>query len=136
MGEKRPVNTATLWRNALERLDTTPIDAVTQNWLQDAHLIKPPLVSPDESGALMLILQVPNEQACDVIQTRWHAVLENLLKDVHGKVVALEINYTPDPPLNTLEESVAFPQGRETYERSTAAGYHNSSYYDIAPILF
>ena len=126
------MNTATIWRDALERLDSTPIDAITQNWLQNAHLVKSSLPSPDGSGALMFMLQVPNEQACDVMQTHWHPVLENLLKDVLGKAVSLEINYTPDPPLNTPEESVAFPS-RETYERSTAAGYHNSSYYNIAP---
>src|SRR5215472_13682859 len=107
-GRKRPVNTATLWRNALERLDTTPIDAVTQNWLQNAHLVKSPLISPDDGGAQMLVLQVPNEQACDVMQMRWHPILENLLKDVLGEAVSLEINYTPDPPLDPPEESVAF----------------------------
>jgi chromosomal replication initiator protein len=136
MGEKRPVNTATLWRNALARLDTTPIDAVTRNWLQDAHLIKSPLATlngPGEGGAMILMLQVPNEQAREVMQARWHPVLEDLLKDVLGQAVSLEINYTPDPPLNTQAESEPFRQGRETYERSTAAGYHNSSYYDIAP---
>lgn len=133
MGEKRPVNTATLWRNALERLDNTPIDAVTQKWLQIAHLVKSPLASPDDSGALILILQVPNEQARNIVQTHWHPVLENLLKDVLGKPIALEISYSPDPPLNTHEDSVPFPQGRETYELSTTPGYHSSSYYDIAP---
>ena len=126
------MNTATIWRTALARLGTTSIDPVAQNWLQDAHLIKSPLVAtsgPDESGVQLLILQVPNQQACDVLQARWHPVLEDLLKDVLGQAVSLEINYTPDPPLDVTEGAEPFM----ARERATAAGYHNSSYYDIAP---
>jgi chromosomal replication initiator protein len=137
MGEKRPVNTATLWRNALARLDTTSIDVVTKNWLQDAHLVRSPLAirnGPDDTGTQVLILQVPNEQACNILQTRWQLVLENLLQDVLGQPVSLEIHFTPDPTLHTPEGMEAFSHGgRETYERSTLSGYHNSSYYDIAP---
>jgi chromosomal replication initiator protein len=135
-GSKKLVNTATIWRNALVRLDTTPIDAVTKNWLQDAHLINSPLANADgmdESGALMFTLQISNEQASNVINTHWHPVLENLLKDVLGQPVSLEIHYTPDPPLNTQAIAEQFPQERETYGRTTAAGYHNSSYYDVSP---
>ena len=134
------MNTATLWRNALARLDTTPIDAVTKNWLQDAHLTTSPLANTngmDDSGALMFTLQFSNEQVCNVMQTRWHLVLENLLKDVLGQPVTLEIHYMPEPPINAPGESEHFSQhvsqGRETHERSPAVGFHNSSYYDIAP---
>ena len=136
MGENRPVNTANLWRTALARLETTPIDAVTKNWLQEAHLIDSSQATRNglnKSGARMLILQVTNEQARDVMQARWHPVLENLLQDVLKQPVSLEINYAPDPALNTQAEAEPFSHGRETHERSTAAGYHNSSYYDIAP---
>jgi chromosomal replication initiator protein len=136
MGEKRPVNTATLWRNTLTRLDTTPIDAVTKNWLLNAHLVDSPLATrngPNGSAPQVLVLQVPTEQAYNIIQTRWQLVLENLLQDVQGIPVSLEIQYTPDPLLHTQEELEPFHHGRETYERSTMSGYHNSSYYDIAP---
>jgi chromosomal replication initiator protein len=136
MGEKRSVNTATLWRNALARLDTTPIDTVTKNWLQNAHLVSVPLATsngPDDRGTAVLMLQVPTEQACNVLQARWQLVLENLLQDVQGQPVSLEIHYIPDPPLSTQEEIEPFPHGRETYEPPTTTGYHSSSYYDIAP---
>jgi chromosomal replication initiator protein len=130
------VNTATIWRNALARLDTTQIDAVTKNWLQDAHLINSPLANikgQDESGVEMLTLQVPSERAYNHMQTHWHSVLEILLKDILGKPVSLEINYTPDQFAHKEGEPEQFPRDRESHERSPVVGYHSSSYYDIAP---
>ena len=64
------MNTATLWRNALARLDTTPIDAVTQELVtRCSPYVNSPLANTngmDENGALMLMLQFSNEQVCNV----------------------------------------------------------------------
>jgi chromosomal replication initiator protein len=93
------VNTATIWRTTLERLATTPIDAASKAWLQEARLssfshtnadsINTPLDSQEEGAHFLL--QVPNGLARDVINTRWRHSLEAILKDVTGLPILLSV---------------------------------------------
>src|ERR1700674_5669435 len=94
------VNTATIWRTTLERIEKTQIDAVSKAWLQDAHLASYPHTNTDdieelpdgEEQALHLMLQVPNHLARDVIKNRWQHSLEELLGDVIGQSVTLSVS--------------------------------------------
>ncbi|BCL82682.1 chromosomal replication initiator protein DnaA [Ktedonobacteria bacterium brp13] len=88
------MNTATIWRTTLAQLDITPLDALTRTWLQEALLIE--LTTGDATDrqarqTLAFALQVPNDLAFDVITTRWHGVLEDLLSQVIGQPVSLDI---------------------------------------------
>jgi chromosomal replication initiator protein len=102
-----PVNTATIWRTTLERIEKTQIDAVSKAWLQDAHLSSYPHANTDnledlpdgEEPALHLMLQVPSHLARDVIKNRWQGSLEELLGDVIGQSVTLFVS-------NASEDSV------------------------------
>jgi len=92
--ENNTVNTATIWRTTLAQLDITPLDALTRTWLQEALLIE--LTTGDATDrqarqTLAFALQVPNDLAFDVITTRWHGVLEDLLSQVIGQPVSLDI---------------------------------------------
>jgi len=44
-------NTAAIWRDTLERLKTTPIDAVSKAWLQSAYLTSTPDIGADDIDA-------------------------------------------------------------------------------------
>ncbi len=90
------MNTATIWRNALEQLDSTAIDAVTKTWLQDAHLSQARSTGeePDElEPGLALTLQMPNDLARNVVNSRWRSTLEELLTHVTGQPVTLLAEY-------------------------------------------
>ncbi len=101
------MNTATIWHTTLEQLEHTPVDAVSKTWLQDAQLVNDS--APGNANAeaalhtadqgIYLILQVPNELARDVINTRWRRVLEDILKDVMGQPVKLSVSNAQDEPL-------------------------------------
>src|SRR4051794_33844075 len=95
------VNTATIWRTTLERLELehTQIDAVSKAWLQDAHLLTIPHVAADAIDApldaqeqgVYFTLQVPNNLARDVITTRWRRSIEEILKELTGQAVTLSV---------------------------------------------
>jgi chromosomal replication initiator protein len=131
------VNTANIWRNALARLDTTPIDPVAKNWLQNAHLVDASLAVANDAhngDVRLLTLQVPNEQARDIVNIRWQSVLEKLLTDLSGEPIRLDIQYMPELATQSTMGHDDFTQGREvSYERTTSAGYMTSSYYQISP---
>jgi chromosomal replication initiator protein len=105
------VNTATIWRTTLEQLEDTPIDALTKSWLQQAHLIEAaPAVTNHiaahngQDQGLFFILEVMNDLACDVISTRWHPLLEDILRDITHQPVLLNI-----APASTTDESKLLP---------------------------
>ncbi len=51
MSAANPTNTAAIWRDTLERLKTTPIDAVSKAWLQSAYLTSAPDIGADDIDA-------------------------------------------------------------------------------------
>lgn len=71
------MNTTTIWHDTLERLEKTPIDAASKAWLQDAQLSTMQNATTDDIDAdsqepgAYFVLQVPNDLARDVINTRW-----------------------------------------------------------------
>jgi chromosomal replication initiator protein len=134
---KDVVNTANIWRNALARLDTTPIDPVAKNWLQNAHLVDASLAVANDAHhgeVRLLTLQVPNAQARDIVNIRWQSVLEKLLTDLLGEPIRLDIQYTPELVVQGTIGCDEFTQERDvSYERTTAAGHTTSSYYQISP---
>ncbi len=95
------MNTATIWRTTLERLELehTQIDAVSKAWLQDAHLLTIPHVAADAIDAplnaqeqgVYFTLQVPNDLARDVIATRWRRSIEEILRELTGQTVTLSV---------------------------------------------
>ncbi len=116
------MNTATIWRTTLEQLEHTPVDAVSKTWLQDAQLVNDSAPGNTDAEAALhttdqgiyLILQVPNELARDVINTRWRRVLEDILKDVTGQPVKLSVSNAQDePPIAqepAIDDTTAQPQ--------------------------
>nr|BBH89495.1 chromosomal replication initiator protein DnaA [Thermosporothrix sp. COM3] len=89
------MNTATIWRTTLERLEHASLDATSKVWLQEAHLTN---VSDGESpgNSLYLELQVPHEIAKDVINTRWRPTIEEALQEVTGLPVTLTVRLPAD----------------------------------------
>lgn len=145
------MNTATIWRLTLAQLDTTPIDALTKTWLQDAHLVEIPWDALSEASlesseqGLAFILQVPNDLASDVITTRWQRLLEDILKTVAGQPVMLKVrhlNHTAEPapepmmPRSEREPREGSPSPRAAHAMRTPPppqAQTNNSYYDVIP---
>ena len=98
------MNTATIWRTILERLEKTPIDTVSKTWLQDAHFSSIFPVDTDnintslnpENRGMSFQLQVPNDLARDVINTRWRHSIEDILTDITSQPVTLSVTNAPD----------------------------------------
>ncbi|MEO8971959.1 MAG: chromosomal replication initiator protein DnaA [Ktedonobacteraceae bacterium] len=157
MSATNPTNTAAIWRDTLERLKTTPIDAVSKAWLQSAYLTSTPDIGADDidastlndngeigetEQAMYFTLQVPGSLARDIISTRWRRSIEDILMDVTGQQVAITVTDTSDgadtgddgyPGYNGFSE----PDGRN---RKAAFQYNppaaeehevNYAYYDI-----
>ncbi|GCE04325.1 chromosomal replication initiator protein DnaA [Dictyobacter aurantiacus] len=143
------MNTATIWRTTLAQLDTTPIDELTKTWLQDAHLVELSAetlhdIAPDaaEQGLLAFTLQVPNDLAGEIIETRWQNLLEDVLKDVLGQPALLIVRPPTQaepvaetmPPMHEREQE---PQQapRPGHQARSPHTNHNTSnaYYDTAP---
>ncbi len=133
------MNTATIWRTTLERLDQTPVDATSKAWLQDAHLSTLPNAVADdiedvsqEPGAYFM-LQVPNDLARDVINTRWRRSIEDILMDVTGlPSTIMTVSITNHDEDGQAEQD----HDRETFNFNTSsANYRNSNYayYDAKP---
>ena len=76
-----------LWHTTLERLASTPVDAVAKTWLQESRLSHTPHVEVDDidaplttsAPALHFMLEVPSDQARDMIHSRWRRSLETIL---------------------------------------------------------
>ena len=127
------MNTATIWRTTLERLDYTPIDGVSRTWLQDAFLSDGPPIATDDIDASLnepdsgvyFTLQVPGDLARDVINTRWKRLLEDILKELMGQSVTLSITNIPD---EASAEEASSPIGKESAFNHTAAStdYQNN----------
>ncbi|HEU5229222.1 MAG TPA: chromosomal replication initiator protein DnaA [Ktedonobacteraceae bacterium] len=134
------MNTATIWRTTLERLDQTSVDTVIKAWLQDAHLSSLPHASTDDIDAplnaqdqgLYFMLQVPNDLARDVISTRWRHIIEEALADVTGQPVMISVANASDEPPAEQE----LPSDKEAFNHSPSSAntyQQNYTFYDIAP---
>jgi chromosomal replication initiator protein len=136
------VNTTTIWRTALERLEHTSIDAVSKTWLQEAHLATLPHIGSDDMDAptivgqeqeVYLTLQLPNDQAYNVINTRWRRPIEEILADLTGQSVLLSVTHKPAEDVPD-----ALPtNGREALERASFSSTPKNtySYYDVQPAM-
>jgi chromosomal replication initiator protein len=98
------VNVATIWRAALERLETAPMDAVCKAWLLSANLTNASYGGLDDYDTdaltddewLYFTLQVPSTLARDVINTRWRRSIEDILAEVTGQQVAIIVTHEED----------------------------------------
>lgn len=136
------MNTATIWRVARERLSQTPLDAMSQAWLQEAQLVRTPSASVDDIDASLneqaeyFTLHVPGDLARDVLHTRWQHVLEDLLTETTGKPVMLTIthrayNVAADGGLEHVSST-----GREPLQRVTSlSGNQQNNHMTYEPGL-
>lgn len=143
-------STATVWHTVLERLERTTIDSVSKAWLQEANLIYMSQLDTDDSDApldeqeqiLYYTLQMANDLASDVINTRWLRSLENILMDVTGLPVMLAVRHSNAPvgvvsseqqrlapPPSSNAEHEAF-QHRATPPSPSAAPRNDFSYHE------
>ena len=142
-------NAAAIWRDTLERLKTTPMDAVSKAWLQSAYLTSTPGLGADdidadalsdEEQSLYFTLQVPGSLARDIIGTRWRRSIEDVLTDVTGQQVAITVTESPDgsdsDALDELDDGYIEQEasnGKTIYERGPALTEEreiNYAYYD------
>lgn len=133
------MNTATIWRTALERLELSPIDEDTRAWLRDAHLddMSPPDSDNDEfdhqdQQAHYLLLHVPNELAQEVIENHWRSTIEDALVEIIQQPVMLSIlPARQEIPLPA--EAISVPE--TTYNQLSPtpadASTDNYAYYDL-----
>ncbi len=133
------MNTATIWHDTLERLEQTPVDAASKAWLQEAHLSSMQNATTDDIDAdsqepgAYFVLQVPNDLARDVINTRWRRSLEDILMDVTGQhVTIMTVTVAQHDEAHTDEQEFrtdAFENNAlpVDYEQS------NYAYYDAKP---
>lgn len=133
------VNTTTIWHDTLERLEKTPIDAASKAWLQDAQLSTMQNATTDDIDAdsqepgAYFVLQVPNDLARDVINTRWRRSLEDILMDVTGQhVTIMTVTVAQQEEARQHEQEFktdAFENSPpvQNYEQS------NYAYYDAKP---
>ncbi len=121
-------NTATIWRTTLERLEIAPVppDSVCKEWLREAHLLKAPYIGADDIDAaasgqeqlMYFTLQVSNDFARDVINTRWRPMLEDILSDVTGQPVSIMVTHSMEMEDSFDEEE---SEGQEIYIRGYAS---------------
>ncbi len=124
-----------LWHTTLERLASTPVDAVAKTWLQESQLSSTPHVEVDdidapltaEDPSLHFTLEVPSEQARDVIHARWRRSLETILTDMTGQPTTISITHN-----GTREEQGERDSAREAFRHIPAASRQssNAAYYD------
>jgi chromosomal replication initiator protein len=121
------VNTATIWRTALERLETSSIDPLTKTWLQDAHLSGDIAISQSKQD-IHLTLQVSNARACDMVNTHWHYLLEEVLKDVTGRQVMLTVAHPTSgiPAELTTSNGNREPLGHSANTMSPSLGQNHA----------
>src|SRR5579875_1490286 len=134
-----PVNTATIWRTTLERLEQAPVDAVSKAWLQDSHLssvARETVLNGDAApGAreqtLSFTLQVPNSLARDVVNTRWRRSIEDILEDVVGQPVALSVIENADEAEDAVVEAPEEDVFANEEVPETDYAQDSYTYYDI-----
>lgn len=136
------MNTATIWRTTLERLEHTQIDADSKAWLQDALLLNIPYVAADDSDAplaaqeqgVYFMLQVSSDLARNVIMARWRHSIEDILKEVTGQAVTLSVT---DEATEGSTSIAATPPSQEprSHTASQATGFtpDNYAHYNITP---
>jgi chromosomal replication initiator protein len=126
------VNTATIWRTALERLEHTTIDAVSKAWLQEAQLASIPRIdmgdidtsTAGQTQEVYFTLQVPNDLAYDVINTRWRRSIEEILADLTGQPVLLSVTHHSEEDIpDTL-----FMDSREPSEYTSFSSIPQNTY--------
>ncbi len=133
------MNTVTIWRTALERLELTSIDATSKIWLQEAHLTSTSGTDADDIDAtsvgqqqgVYFTLQVPNNLAYDIINTRWRLPIEEILADLTGQAVTLSVthNSEEDTP-DTLIRHDRAPSERASFTQQPKNTY---AYSDMQP---
>ena len=133
------MNTATIWRDTLERLEQTSVDATSRAWLQDAHLSTMQNATTDDIDAdsqepgAYFVLQVPNDLARDVINTRWRRSLEDILMDVTGQhVTIMTVTVAQQDAAGHDEQELI----TDDFENNTASAEYqqsNYAYYDAKP---
>ena len=109
------VNVASIWQTTLERLDTYPVDAVCNAWLRASSLTEDPFAGEDEflstipatGEGMHFLLNVPNDLARDMLNTRWRSTIENILVDVTEQPVSLSIISKAKEPTPMHETSNA-----------------------------
>ncbi len=133
------MNTATIWHDTLERLEQTPVDAASKAWLQEAHLSSMQNATTDDIDAdsqepgAYFVLQVPNDLARDVINTRWRRSLEDILMDVTGQhVTIMTVTVAQHDEARSNEQEFR----TDAFENNgSSADYEQSNYayYDAKP---
>ena len=126
------MNTATIWRTALERLGMLPsIDALTKAWLQEAHL-SGNVTTLQSKQDIHLTLQVPNARVCETIKTHWLYLLEEGRKEVIGQQVKLTVAHTTSdiPAEPTTSNGNREPPGRGANTLSSSPGHNHTPYND------
>ncbi len=133
------MNTATIWQDTLERLEQTPVDAASKAWLQEAHLSSMQNATTDDIDAdsqepgAYFVLQVPNDLARDVINTRWRRSLEDILMDVTGQhVTIMTVTVAQHDEVHTDEQEF----GTDSFEHNPVSAkyeHSNYAYYDAKP---
>ncbi len=133
------MNTATIWRDALERLEQTSVDATSRAWLQDAHLSTMQNATTDDIDAdsqepgAYFVLQVPNDLARDVINTRWRRSLEDILMDVTGQHVTIMTVTVAQHDTADNDEQELITDDFESNESIEPYEQSNYAYYDAKP---
>jgi chromosomal replication initiator protein len=123
------VNTAAIWRTALERLETSSIDTLTKTWLQDAHL-SGDIATSQSKQDIHLTLQVSNARACDMVNTHWHYLLEEVLKDVTGQQIMLTVAHPTTSGISaepTTSNGNREPLGHGVNTMSPSPGQNHTS---------
>ncbi|HLZ60431.1 MAG TPA: chromosomal replication initiator protein DnaA [Ktedonosporobacter sp.] len=135
------MNTATIWRTTLERLERTPLDETSKAGLQNAQLASAPSASADDIDASLtgpeqgvyFTLQVSNELARNLINTRWRRSLEDILADVTGLPVTLSVM-----PASEQANSTQAPPARQDMRdhpsmssSQAPSSQQNYAYYDL-----
>jgi len=141
------VNTATIWRTTLERLEHTQIDAVSKAWLQDAQLLNIPHVAADDIDApldaqeqgVYFMLQVASDLARDVINTRWRRSIEDALKEITGQTVTLSVidEETEEGPSSAdilpMQEPLTHAASQATRQAKSSYPHYNMTEKAVMP---
>ncbi len=130
---------AAIWQTVLERLEQTPVDAVSKAWLQEAQLSSAPHADADDIDASLdaqdqgttFLLQVSTHLARDVINTRWRHSIEDILKDLTGQPATVSVMDGPQED-SLLQEA---DPDREAFDAglasSTGPANKNYAWYNI-----
>ncbi len=135
------VNTGSLWRAALNRLDGLPLDSVSKAWLHSANLSSAPNFGADDidgdgstdlEESLYFTLQVQGPLARDVINTRWRHSIEDTLTSLIGQPVAVIVtNHAEDG----LPYSMTDMPGQRFSARGTDYPYYDEPTMNRAPTV-